>query len=281
MNILVTGGNGLLGHDVTRRLELLKIPYHSPSRKELDITDSMAVESYFQSMEPDAVLHCAAYTAVDRAEDEREACFAVNSKATEHLARCCAEAGAKLAYISTDYVFDGCLDRPYEVTDTPRPLNCYGSSKYEGECAVQKWLERYFIVRVSWLFGEYGTHFVSKICSLAREREEIAVVADQTGSPTYTADLAVLLTELIQSDQYGIYHATNEGFCSWYDLARDIIELTGSETRVKALLSSEYATKAKRPQNSRLSKKSLDEAGFGRLPHYRDALKRYLSVTTA
>ncbi len=271
----------MLGHDVTRRLELLKIPYRSPSRKELDITDSQALESFFQSMRPDAVLHCAAYTAVDRAEEEREECFAVNSAATEHLARCCAETDAKLVYISTDYVFDGRLDRPYEVTDTQNPINSYGVSKYDGERAVQKWLERYFIVRVSWLFGEHGNHFVSKIRSLAKEREEISVVADQIGSPAYTADLAVLLANMIQSEKYGIYHATNEGFCSWYDFARDIIEMEGSETRVKGVSSLQYPTRAKRPQNSRLSKKSLDEAGFTRLPHYRDALARYLHAATA
>ena len=241
----------------------------------LDITDTGAVRTALLDYAPDAVIHCAAYTAVDKAETERDICRRVNADGTANIASVCAELGCKLLYVSTDYVFPGTGDAPWEVGDRPAPVNTYGESKLAGERAVRSAVEQHFIVRTSWVFGE-GGNFVRTMLRLSESREEVRVVADQIGSPTYAADLAILLCDMIETERYGTYHAANEGFCSWADFAAAIFALAGKRTRVQPIATAEYPTAAARPLNSRLSRRSLDAAGFDRLPPWEDALKRYL-----
>ena len=219
MNILVSGASGQLGHDLVLELSYRGHVVTGVSSKELNLLDPVAVQTYLSAMRPDAVIHCAGYTAVDLAEDEKEKCFSVNSRGTETLAAACAAVGSKLLFISTDYVFSGDGERPWEPDDAPKPLNIYGMSKYLGEEAVRRYVPEHFIVRISWLFGVNGKNFVKTMLRLGREREQITVVNDQIGSPTYTKDLAVLLADMIVTEKYGTYHATNEGFCSWYEFA--------------------------------------------------------------
>ena len=276
MRILVTGVSGQLGFDVVKRLTELNIDCRGVSSRDFDLTDREAVLKYIKEYAPYAVIHCAAYTAVDKAEDEPELCFKVNGEGTRNIALACRETGAKLLYISTDYVFPGTGESFYEPFDPKAPLNVYGKSKLMGEEMVQELLTKYFIVRISWVFGLNGNNFVKTMLRLGRERAELSVVADQIGSPTYTADLAVLLTEMIQTEKYGVYHATNEEICSWADFAAEIFRQSGLQTKVKPIASSAYPTKAVRPLNSRLSKKSLAEAGFNSLPRWQSALERYL-----
>lgn len=254
MKVLVTGTNGQLGYDVVKELQKQNIECFGAKRKDFDIVDFEATRNFIINYSPDAVIHCAAYTAVDKAEDEKEQCYLVNSDATKNIARICKKINAKMLYISTDYVFDGTKEGFYEVDDLPNPINVYGKSKLLGEQAVQKLLEKYFIVRISWVFGEHGNNFVKTMLKLGKERKEINVVSDQYGSPTYTADLAPLLVEMIKTDCYGIYHATNEGVCSWAEFAEEIFKIAGMNVKVNHITTTEYFTKAKRPLNSRLSK---------------------------
>lgn len=254
MKVLVTGANGQLGYDVIKELQKQNIECFGAKRKDFDIVDFEATRNFIINYSPDAVIHCAAYTAVDKAEDEKEQCYLVNSDATKNIARICKKINAKMLYISTDYVFDGTKEGFYEVDDLPNPINVYGKSKLLGEQAVQKLLEKYFIVRISWVFGEHGNNFVKTMLKLGKERKEINVVSDQHGSPTYTADLAPLLVEMIKTDCYGIYHATNEGVCSWAEFAEEIFKIAGMNVKVNHITTTEYFTKAKRPLNSRLSK---------------------------
>ena len=214
MKILVTGVSGQLGYDVERELDQRGIEHLGTSSRELDITDREAVERLMESYRPDAVIHCAAYTKVDLAEDEPERCWAVNADGTRNVAAACRRTGAKLLYISTDYVFPGTGERSYETGDPTGPVNTYGRSKLAGELAVQSLLEKYFIVRISWVFGKNGNNFVKTMLRLAETRAELSVVCDQIGSPTYTADLAPLLCGMVQTERYGVYHATNEGTCA-------------------------------------------------------------------
>lgn len=254
MKVLVTGANRQLGYDVVKELQKQNIECFGAKRKDFDIVDFEATRNFIINYSPDAVIHCAAYTAVDKAEDEKEQCYLVNSDATKNIARICKKINAKMLYISTDYVFDGTKEGFYEVDDLPNPINVYGKSKLLGEQAVQKLLEKYFIVRISWVFGEHGNNFVKTMLKLGKERKEINVVSDQYGSPTYTADLAPLLVEMIKTDCYGIYHATNEGVCSWAEFAEEIFKIAGMNVKVNHITTTEYFTKAKRPLNSRLSK---------------------------
>ena len=277
MKILVTGAAGQLGYDVCRELARRGIEHKGIDRSDLDICDRAAVEEYLTAYASDAVIHCAAYTAVDKAEDEPALCFAVNAIGTQNLAEVCKQLDCKLLYISTDYVFDGQEERFYEVSDNFNPLGVYGASKLAGELAVKSILEKYFIVRISWVFGKNGANFVKTMLRLAETHKEIGVVCDQIGSPTYTADLASLLVDMVQTDKYGIYHATNEGVCSWAEFAEEIFRLAGRDVQVKHLTTAEYPTKARRPINSRMSKDCLDRAGFDRLPYWQDALQRYLT----
>lgn len=276
MKVLVTGVKGQLGLDVCKELDKRHIENRGIDKDDCDITDETAVLNYIKSYAPDIVVHCAAYTAVDRAEDEKEICFNVNVKGTEYISRACKEIDAKMVYISTDYVFEGVGETAYEVDDKAAPDNTYGITKYQGEEEVRKILNKYFIIRISWVFGINGNNFINTMMKLGESRNELNIVADQIGSPTFTYDAASLICDMIATDKYGIYHATNEGYCSWADFAEYIFSVTGQKVLVHHIKSEEYPTKASRPKNSRLSKASLDKAGFKRLPDWKNAVKRYI-----
>lgn len=276
MKVLVTGASGQLGFDCVKELERRHIVVRGVNSKDFPLTDFAVMQQYLLDYKPDAVIHCAAYTAVDKAEEEAAACEAVNVIGTRNLAKLCHEIDAKLLYISTDYVFAGDGDKFYEPQDEKKPQNVYGLSKLKGEQAVAAELEKYFIVRISWVFGINGKNFIRTMLNLSKTHTELNVVNDQIGSPTYTSDLALLLADIIQSDKYGIYHATNEGTCSWADFAREIFKQARKAVKVNDVPATAYPTKAKRPYNSRLSKACLDKAGFKRLPAWQDAVKRYL-----
>lgn len=273
----MTGVKGQLGHDVVNELANRGIDFVGVDVEEMDITNPDQVQSVITESMADAVIHCAAFTAVDAAEDNSEICHKVNVDGTRNIARVCKELGLKMIYISTDYVFNGLGTKPWSTDDEREPLNAYGQSKYEGELAVQELLSQYFIVRISWVFGFNGKNFVKTMLNIGQTRNEITVVNDQFGSPTYTLDLAVLLVDMVFSDKYGVYHATNEGICSWYDFACEIFKQAGMDhVTVLPVDSSVYPAKAKRPSNSRMSKDKLTEMGFERLPEWKDALGRYL-----
>ena len=276
MKVLVTGVKGQLGYDVCRVLEKRGIENRGVDIEDFDITDAAATSSYIQAYHPDAVIHCSAWTAVDRAEDEPEKVWQVNAEGPRNIARVCREIGAKMLYLSTDYVFPGDGERFYEPDDPTGPLSVYGRTKLGGELAVKELLERYFIVRISWVFGKNGNNFVKTMLKLAETRTEINVVCDQIGSPTYTADLAPLLCDMILTEKYGTYHATNEGVCSWAEFAQEIFRLAGKNVQVNPIPTSEYSARAVRPLNSRMSKDKLEEMGFCNLPGWRDSLRRYL-----
>lgn len=276
MKVFVTGESGQLGRDVCRVLRERGIDCVGVSSRQLDITDRAAVERMLHDYCPDAVIHCAAYTAVDKAEDEAERCWQVNAEGTANLAAVSAALGCKMLYVSTDYVFSGEGDTPWEADDAVAPKSVYGRTKLAGELAVRSMTKKHFIVRTSWVFGANGGNFVKTMLRLSESREEVSVVADQIGSPTYTADLALLLCDMIETEHYGVYHAANEGLCSWADFAAAIFRAAGKRTHVRPITTAEYPAKAARPLNSRLSRRALDKAGFARLPHWEDALVRYL-----
>ena len=279
MRFLVTGVKGQLGYDVVRELksrgfnDILEYDY-----EQMDITNKKQVEKCIVLTEPDVVIHCAAYTDVNAAEDEEEKARLINVEGTRNLAQITKLIGAKLIYISTDYVFDGekKLGFIYETDDKVNPQSVYGKTKYEGEQEA-KFNPMHFIVRTSWVFGinTKKPNFVETMLRLSETKDEIGVVCDQFGSPTYTVDLAKLLVDMALTDKYGTYHANNEGYTNWAVFAREIFKVNGKKTNVKNLSTDEYPQKAKRPKNSCLSKKSLDDAGFERLPDWKDALIRY------
>lgn len=284
MKILVTGVKGQLGYDCVR--ELKERGYANVlgiDRDELDITDHDAVLDYVRDYHPDVIMHNAAYTAVDKAEENKDACYAVNVLGVRYLTEAANLCNAKLVYISTDYVFDGLLsqDKEYEVTDKPNPVSEYGRTKWEGEEEARKW-EKTFIVRISWVFGINGHNFIRTMLKLAKTHKELNVVDDQIGSPTYTFDLSKLLCDMIETEKYGTYQATNEGYCSWNEFAKAIFKEAGEDVIVHKISTADYLKispqQAKRPFNSRMSKKSLDEAGFRRLPSWQDALHRYIEA---
>lgn len=276
MKILVTGSGGQLGYDVIKVLKQHNIDCLGADRTDFDITDYEAAYKLVFAYKPEVIIHCAAYTAVDKAEGDVERCRRVNALGTENIAKICREIDAKLVYISTDYVFPGIGDKFYEVEDEPGPKNIYGLTKLEGEQVVQKLLSKYFIVRTSWVFGYNGNNFVKTMLELGKTHREISVVEDQIGSPTYTADLALLLCDIIGTNKYGIYHATNEGVCSWAEFAKEIFLQVGIPIKVKPIPAIKYLTKAARPYNSRMSKAKLTENGFKKLPVWQEALQRYL-----
>lgn len=276
MKIIVTGSNGQLGTDVTAELTAKGHDVIGADLPETDITNEAQIEKLIAESKADAVIHCAAYTNVDLAEAEKEICRKINVDGTLNIARSCKKHSIKMLYISTDYVFSGDGEDAFETGSPKAPCNFYGESKLGGENAVTENCEKYFIVRISWVFGENGKNFVKTMLRLSKERESLTVVCDQVGSPTYTKDLSKLLCNMIETEKYGVYHATNEGFCSWAEFASKIMELSGAETKIIPIPSSEYKSTAVRPSNSRLSKKSLDENGFDRLPDWKNALKRYL-----
>ena len=280
MKVLVTGVKGQLGYDVVRHLDARGIENKGVDIEDFDLTDEAAVRGYIGDYKPTCIVHCAAYTAVDRAESERETAFAVNVTGTKNVALAAKDVGAEMMYISTDYVFDGfSKETPWEADDPKNPQNVYGKTKYEGELAVQKLLDDYYIVRICWVFGKNGNNFVKTMLRLAETHDEISVVNDQHGVPTYT-DVARLLCDIIESHKYGVYQAPNEGDTTWYDFAVEIFRQAGKNTKVNPVSTEEYAkmnpTAAARPKNSRLSRKTLIDAGFSRLPDYKDALARYL-----
>ncbi len=276
MRILVTGARGQLGTDLVAELAARGHHPIPADLAEMDITDRASVLAFVSETKPDALIHCAAYTATDQAEDEAELCRRVNADGTRNLALAAKAADIPMLYISTDYVFDGKGETPFAVDAPAAPLSVYGKTKYEGECAVRELLSRYFIVRIAWVFGVHGKNFVRTMLRLAETRDTLSVVNDQIGSPTYTVDLSRLLADMIVSDRYGTYHATGEGFCSWYDFACEIFRQAGKTITVHPVTSDEFPAKIKRPTNSRLDKSALDAAGFARLPAWQDALARFL-----
>lgn len=299
MKIFVTGVNGQLGHDVMNELSsrghegvgsdlaplysgiadgtaVTRMPYVS-----LDITDASAVKRVLEEVHPDAVVHCAAWTAVDMAEDDENVAKvrAVNAGGTQNIADICKELDCKMLYLSTDYVFDGQGTEPWQPDCKEyKPLNVYGQTKLEGELAVSGTLDKYFIVRIAWVFGKNGKNFVKTMLNVGKTHDTVRVVNDQIGTPTYTFDLARLLVDMIESDKYGYYHATNEGgYISWYDFTCEIYRQAGYTTKVVPVTTAEYGlSKAKRPFNSRLDKSKLIANGFKPLPDWKDALRRYL-----
>lgn len=299
MKIFVTGVNGQLGHDVMNELAsrghegvgsdlaplysgiadgtaVTRMPYVS-----LDITDASAVKRVLEEVHPDAVVHCAAWTAVDMAEDDENVAKvrAVNAGGTQNIADICKELDCKMLYLSTDYVFDGQGTEPWQPDCKEyKPLNVYGQTKLEGELAVSGTLDKYFIVRIAWVFGKNGKNFVKTMLNVGKTHDTVRVVNDQIGTPTYTFDLACLLVDMIESDKYGYYHATNEGgYISWYDFTCEIYRQAGYTTKVVPVTTAEYGlSKAKRPFNSRLDKSKLITNGFKPLPDWKDALRRYL-----
>ncbi len=284
MKVLVTGSKGQLGYDVINELKKRNYDFVGVDIDEMDITDKMSVQSTLNKEKPDVVIHCAAWTAVDLAEDEenKEKVYAINATGTENIAQMCKKLDCKMIYISTDYVFEGTGDRPWKPEDERKPLNYYGKTKSMGEIAVENNLEKYYIVRISWVFGINGKNFVKTMLNLGKTHESLTVVNDQIGSPTYTYDLARLLVDMAEEEKYGIYHATNESFCSWYDFACEIFRLAGKKNEIykKVIVmpvdSSAYPAKAKRPENSRMDKDKLTRNGFEKLPTWQNALERYI-----
>lgn len=275
MKVLVTGARGQLGFDVVQELMRCGILAVGVDMEEMDITDANVVDLVVKDSGADAVIHCAAYTAVDVAQENASLCQRVNRDGTKNIAMACLKYGKKMLYISTDYVFDGEGEKPWEPEDHANPVNVYGRTKYEGELAVRETLEAYFIVRVSWVFGLHGKNFVKTMLNLAEGRECLHVVDDQFGSPTYTRDLAVLLVDMVRTEKYGVYHATNEGICSWYEFACEIFRQAGKVVQVEAVPSDAFPVRAKRPHNSRMDKGKLIKEGFFLLPRWEDALSRY------
>lgn len=278
MKVLVTGVKGQLGYDVVKELEKRGMEAVGVDIDEMDITDAASVDKVIKEANPDAVIHCAAYTAVDAAEENEELCRKVNADGPQNIANVCKELDIKMIQISTDYVFNGQGENFWEPDDEAAPTSVYGQTKYEGELAVRNTLEKYFIVRIAWVFGINGKNFVKTMLNLSKNYDTIRVVNDQFGSPTYTYDLARLLVDMVQTEKYGVYHATNEGTCSWYDFACAIFEEAGIEMNVVPVTTEEYGAKANRPANSRMSKEKLTENGFEKLPAWKDALSRYIAA---
>lgn len=303
MRVFVTGVGGQLGYDVINELcsrnyeciasDVLNhedVKFFDPNSYaatckyiKLDITDEVEVESTILYHSPDVVIHCAAWTQVDAAEDQSniEKVFQINSQGTENIAKACKKIDAKMVYISTDYVFNGKGEAPWEADCKEyQPINVYGQSKLEGELAVVKNLDRYFIVRIAWVFGVNGNNFINTMLSVGKKYSTLRVVNDQIGTPTYTYDLSRLLADMIETDKYGYYHVTNSGgYISWYDYACKIFEIANYNVEVLPVTTEEYGiSKAKRPKNSRLSKEKLLLCGFEELPNWEDALRRYLDI---
>ena len=299
MKVFVTGVGGQLGHDIVNALSARGnsavgsdiAPQYSGVQDgsavcsapyvQLDITDAAAVEKVLLQEKPDAVIHCAAWTAVDAAEDEENISKvrAINATGTQNIADACKKLSCKMVYISTDYVFDGQGETPWDPDcKAYKPLNVYGQTKLEGELAVANTLDKYFIVRIAWVFGRNGNNFIKTMLALSKKYDSLRVVCDQIGTPTYTLDLSRLLVDMVQTDKYGYYHATNEGgYISWYDFACEIFRQAGCAVEVNPVTTAEYGlSKAARPFNSRLDKSKLTEMGFTPLPDWRDALARYL-----
>lgn len=278
MKILVTGVRGQLGYDVVKELEKRGIEAVGVDIQEMDVTDAESVDRVIREAAPDTVIHCAAYTAVDAAEDNEEACRKVNADGPRNIAAVCSRLDIPMLYISSDYVFDGKGTEGWKPEDPCNPQSVYGLTKYEGELAVKELLDKYFIVRITWTFGVNGKNFVKTMLNLSKNHDTIRVVNDQFGSPSYTYDLAKLLVDMVLTDKYGIYHATNEGTCSWYEFACAIFREAGVPVKVVPVTTAEYGARAKRPANSRMDNGKLTENGFEKLPVWQDALARYVAL---
>lgn len=278
MKYLITGGTGQLGYDIIKELiNRNEKDYLAPSSKEMDITNQKQVENIILNYKPDIIFHCAAYTAVDKAEEDKENCYNINVNGTKNIVSVAEKINAKVVYISTDYVFDGTKEGIYEIDDKTNPINYYGYTKLMGEEVVKK-LKDYLIVRISWVFGINGKNFIKTMLSLADTKDEISVVSDQIGSPTYTKDLAKLLLDMIKENKQGLYFATNEEYCSWYEFAKYIFEINNKNIKVNKILTKDYKTLANRPLNSMLSKNKLDEEKLQRLPSWKDATRRFCKI---
>ena len=278
MKYLITGGTGQLGHDIVKELiSRGELNYLAPTTKEMNITNKDEVEKVILGYKPDIIFHCAAYTAVDKAEEDRENCYNVNVNGTKNIVEVEKRINAKVVYISTDYVFDGTKKTEYETEDITNPINYYGYTKLLGEKEVQQ-LNDYLIVRISWVFGENGKNFVKTMLNLAETKTELSIVSDQIGSPTYTKDLSKLLLDMIENNKKGLFFATNEDFCSWYEFAEYIFKINNINIKLNKVLTKDYKTLAKRPLNSKLSKNKLDEEGLTRLPSWQDATSRFCKV---
>ena len=278
MKYLITGGTGQLGHDIVKELiSRGELNYLAPTTKEMNITNKDEVEKVILGYKPDIIFHCAAYTAVDKAEEDRENCYNINVNGTKNIVSVAEKINAKVVYISTDYVFDGTKEGIYEIDDKTNPINYYGYTKLMGEKEVQQ-LNDYLIVRISWVFGENGKNFVKTMLNLAETKTELSIVSDQIGSPTYTKDLSKLLLDMIENNKKGLFFATNEDFCSWYEFAEYIFKINNINIKLNKVLTKDYKTLAKRPLNSKLSKNKLDEEGLTRLPSWQDATSRFCKV---
>ncbi|TMV50996.1 dTDP-4-dehydrorhamnose reductase [Paenibacillus mesophilus] len=275
MRILVTGANGQLGQDLVKILTREQ-EVHGLGRDQLDITSEDQCNRVISDLRPDAIIHSAAYTAVDMAETEEDLAYKINAFGTRNLAIAAEKIGAKLCYISTDYVFDGTGSRPYREYDHPNPHSVYGKSKRAGEQLVQSLSSRYYIVRTSWVYGLYGANFVKTMLKLAQDRDTLKVVSDQVGSPTYTVDLARFLEQLVQTERYGIYHASNSGVCSWYEFAKAIFEEADIGINVKPCKTEDFPRPAPRPKYSVMDHMSIRVNQFEDLRDWREALKEFL-----
>ncbi|MFD0716743.1 dTDP-4-dehydrorhamnose reductase [Paenibacillus sp. GCM10027626] len=274
--ILVTGANGQLGKELVQLPQQADLKIIGFGRDILDITDLAACRNVLMEYRPDAVIHCAAYTAVDKAEEEPDVAFSVNAAGTRNVALASEELGAKFAYISTDYVFGGSGNQPYNEYDRLDPQTTYGKSKLAGEQLTQTLNSRYFIVRTSWVYGRYGNNFVNTMLKLAREKDQLKVVHDQVGSPTYTLDLAHFLIELVQTDYYGVYHASNSGYCSWYEFAATIFAESDLTIKLEPCTTDEFPRPAPRPAYSVMDHCMLRSIGFQSLRHWKEGLRHYL-----
>lgn len=276
MIALVTGATGQLGFDLVLCLKERGYETLNPSRNELDFSDKNNVDAYFKNNKPDIVYHCGAWTAVDLAESEIQKCRKTNVDGTKYITEACSKLSIPILYVSTDYVFNGDGQKPWEIDDITDPVNEYGLSKRDGEIIVSKY-PKHFIVRISWVFGINGKNFIKTMLSLAKKTDTVRVVNDQIGALTYTRDLSPLLIDITEKGHYGTYHAHNEGFCSWYNVAIKIFELSDIRMKIIPIPSSDYPLPAKRPLNSRLSMKSITDIGLDKLPRWEDALSRFLN----
>lgn len=277
MKVLVTGAKGQLGQDVLCLLENQPWEVFGFGREELDITNEEQVREKVLAIKPNIIIHTAAYTQVDQAESDEETAFKVNAEGTKYLAQAAEAVEAKFCYVSTDYVFDGTNNEPYKTNDETNPQTIYGKSKLAGEQYTSEYCSKYFVVRTSWVFGLHGNNFVKTMLRLADERSELEVVNDQFGSPTYTNDLARFIIELVETNKYGIYHASNSGVCSWYEFAKEIFRQSNRNINVNAISTAEFQRPAQRPAYSVLEQKKIAEQGLIMLPNWKEALGRYLS----
>jgi dTDP-4-dehydrorhamnose reductase len=276
MKIVVTGANGQLGQELVRQLQQTNFELYPFTKSDLDITNGNIVNEVITKIKPDIIINAAAYTKVDQAEVEEETAYLVNAFGQRNLAVAAEKVGAKICYISTDYVFDGNSTVPYREYDQTNPLGVYGKSKLVGEELTKSLCSRYFIVRTAWVYGEFGQNFVKTMLRLAKEKEEIGVVNDQIGAPTYTVDLARFIIELVQTEKFGIYHCTNSGSCSWYEFAKAIFEESNISVKVNPITTEQFPRPAERPKYSVLDNFAMKVNGFPMLRHWREALKEFL-----